>query len=146
MPLPAEVVNFFQSIPASPGGAATGSTSGIQCGFGIAGSFVPNSSASALITISGTLANNTASDGAFAGISIGTGAPPTLGATPIGAVGYPARITNNASTAAVPFPFTMQAIVTGLTLGVGYWIDMQLGAVTGGTATPGNVQITALEL
>ena len=141
-----EVVNFFQNIPASPGGAATGSTSGIQAGFGITGSFVPNSSGAALITITGTLANNTASDGGFAGISMGLGAAPTLGATPIGAVGNPARITNNASTAAVPFPFTMQAIVTGLTLGLGYWIDMQLGAVTGGTVTPGNIEITALEL
>ena len=144
MPLPAEVVNFFQSIPGNPGGAAIGSSGGQQCGFGITGSFVPQSSGAALITITGTLANGTAAGGGYAGINMGTGAAPVLGAAPGGGgVGIRTQFTVGA---AGTVPFTLQAIVTGLTLGAGYWIDMQVGGNNTGTCTPGNITITALEL
>ena len=141
-----EVVNFIQVVPPSPGNAATGSTAGQQAGYGVTGSFVPNSSGAVLITITGTLTNATASGGGFVGISIGTGPAPALGATPRGSVGTEALFTNNASTAGLVMPFTMQAVVTGLTLGVGYWIDMQIFGSVAGTCTPGSIMITALEL
>ena len=148
MPLPAEVVNFFQSIPANPGGAAIGSSGGQQAGFGITGSFVPQSSGAALITITGTLTNAAAAGGGSARISIGLGPAPVLGATLTGGVGVGTLFTLTSLTGAggAVIPFAMQAIVTGLTLGLGYWIDMQIAGNNTGTCTPGNITITALEL
>src|SRR6266851_2139358 len=56
-----------------------------------------------------------------------TGAGTTLGG--LGTLATP-------GTAAAKFPFALNAIVTGLTIGTVYWIDISCTAVTGGTATP----------
>jgi hypothetical protein len=47
-------------------------------------------------------------------------------------------------TAGVPFSKTY--IITGLTAGTAYWIDLQLEAGTGGTAIVRNLEYTAREL
>src|SRR6266851_687392 len=43
-------------------------------------------------------------------------------------------------------PFSVQAVVTGLTVGTAYWVDVGLAAVTGGTASIATVSVSALEL
>ncbi len=43
-------------------------------------------------------------------------------------------------------PFSVQAVVTGLTVGTAYWVDVGLAAITGGTASIATVSVSALEL
>ena len=50
-----------------------------------------------------------------------------------------------ASTTAEKVPFTVCAIVTGLTVGVARWIDVGLAATVGGTATVKDISVTAFE-
>lgn len=132
-----------QSTPANPFGTAN--TTGVM--MGLAGSITPIKSGNVLILITGSLSNNTASDGAKGQIRYGTGAAPTNGAALTGtAVGNQPRALNNASTAALVTPVAFAAIVTGLTLGTAYWIDIALAAITGGTATLSDVTMDILEL
>ena len=51
-----------------------------------------------------------------------------------------------ASTAAGKQGFALTGLVTGLTVGTGYYIDVGLKAVTGGTATIYDLDVTAIEL
>jgi hypothetical protein len=47
--------------------------------------------------------------------------------------------------AAQRLPFSLNAVVTGLTPATAYWIDVGLAAVTGGTAAIKNVSISVVE-
>ena len=51
-----------------------------------------------------------------------------------------------AATIAQKAPFSLSAIVSGLTAGTAIWIDLALTALTGGTAAVENLSITAFEL
>jgi len=79
------------------------------------------------------LGNQTAGDGAKAQLSIGTGSAPASGASATGTVISPvAEVISGAANA--DKTVTLFAAVSGLTLGVQYWIDAQVAAITGGTA------------
>lgn len=141
-PLEPVIVNA-QSTPANPTGTAN--TTGVMMGLGAL--FTPVKSGSVMVMITGSLTNNTASDGAKGQIRYGTGAAPANGAALTGtAVGNQPRALNNASTAALVTPVAFIAIITGLTLGTQYWFDIGLAAITGGTATLTDVTVDVIEL
>ena len=48
--------------------------------------------------------------------------------------------------ATVQVPFSCTAVVTGLTVGTSYWLDLSLAAVVTGTATITGVSVTVVEL
>ena len=95
-------------------------------------------------SITGDVANNTTADGAKLGLYYGTGTAPANAAaitgTAIGAVPVYSAAANNQRV-----PFNITVIITGLTLGTAYWLDLMLGAVTGGTAVVKNLTVTAFE-
>lgn len=127
-----------QAQPANPTG--TTSTGGVM--MGLAGAITPTLTGRVLIIISGNITNGTASDGGSVTIRYGTGTAPSNAAALTGtAVGTSPQ----AVAGTVIAPFSVQAIVTSLTLSTAYWIDLSLAAVTGGTATIANVSISALE-
>lgn len=138
-----------QSQSANPTAPASTSAYTMQ---GLAGAITPVLTGAVLITISGTVLASTvaAGDGIEYQISVGTGAAPTNGAALSGTqYGQPQSSKNPATAIAadVAVPFSVQAVVTGLTKATPYWID--LAAKSLGTASSGSlsaVSISAIEL
>ncbi len=133
---------YSQYNPGDPTGTATASP-GVM--MGLSAMITPAVSGRVQITVTGTIANATAiGDGADARLRYGTGAAPAngdavSGTTAGGLVKYVA------STTAGKVPFALSAIVTGLTVGVAYWIDVSLGQTVGGTATIKDLSVASVE-
>jgi hypothetical protein len=131
------------STPANPTGTA--STTAVM--MGLAGSITPIESGKIVIFINGTISNNAAGDGAKAKIHYGIGTAPINGAALTGtAVGNQPSVINNANMAGARVGFSCIAVITGLTLGSAIWLDLELAAITGGTANIYDVGITAIEV
>lgn len=130
-----------QSQPADP----TGTTSTTMVMMGLAGAITPTSSGRVYFQISGDVAQSTTADGAKWQLSYGTGSAPAnaaaLAGTQVGS-----NPTMTFLTGLLKVPFCSQAIITGLTPGTAYWLDIALAAVTGGTATMTNLSLTAYEV
>lgn len=137
----ASSANTYQSSPASP----TGTTSGSPVMLGLAGAITPNYSGKICVIINGYM-TQTGTGGAFAQIYYGTGTAPTNGAAATGtSVGTSATWLFSSNGACAPY--TAAAIISGLTLGTPIWIDLGFGrAAANGTASMGNVSITAFEI
>jgi len=136
--------NAFATTNSSPGDP-TGTTSTTGVMMGLAGA-ITTRSGRVVVIISGTIKNNTANDGAAVQIRYGTGSAPTnaaaLTGTAVGALQrhVDAGVTNE------EVPFSVSAVVTGLTGGTAYWLDVSLAAITGGTATITGVNVTAFDI
>lgn len=131
----------YQATPSNPTG--TTNTGGLM--MGLAGAITPIVTGRVLIQISGTIKNSGSGDGANVQIRTGTGGAPANAAALTGntAGGLVKFVTAAANQSA---PFSIQAIVTGLTLSTAIWIDVGLAAVTAGTASITDVSISAFEL
>jgi hypothetical protein len=136
---------IYQATPADPTG--TTNTTGLM--MGLAGVTTPLFSGRLLIMVAGNLTNNTgtAGNGAKAQIRYGTGAAPTNGGALAGttAGGFVSAVLMRA-TASDPVPFALHAIVTGLTIGADYWIDLALAAIVAGTGQAKNLSISVTEI
>jgi len=134
-------ITTAQSTPGNPAGT-TNLTGRMM---GLAGAITPVTSGKILIIISGDTSNDTILDGASVQIRYGTGAAPVNGDALTGtAVGGNSR--SNTAVAGELMGFSIQAIVSGLTLSTAYWIDVGLAAITGGTASMADVSISIVEL
>ena len=131
----------YQSSPADPG--TTTSQTGVM--MGLAGSITPAYSGIIMIIISGDMGNNTNNTGVQSQIRYGTGTAPANGAALTGttAGGLIKMTVNNSNNS---MPFGLNAIVTGLTVGTTYWIDISLAAVSNGTAKAKDISISVVEL
>lgn len=124
--------------------ASTSSTTSVMAG--LAGAITPAVTGRVFVLITGYAFNSTISDGVKTQIAWGTGTAPIAGATATGtAVGQGIHQMSDAAANQTGF-FTECWIISGLTLGTAIWIDLQLGAVTGGTANLNNINIVAFEL
>lgn len=134
------------SVSAKPGNpSATGSLTGVMMGLSAGPVITPTTTGRIILIITGDTINNTANDGTLVQAVYGTGTAPVNGATATGTnVGNPVRFINAASTTE-KVPFTVQSIVTSLALNTGLWLDINLAAITGGSATIGDVTISAHE-
>lgn len=130
-----------QATPGAPTG--TTNTSGLM--MGLAGAVTPKSTGNLLILVSGTISNNTASDGAKVQIRYGTGTAPANAAALTGttAGGMPQFVPP--ATGGLKVPFALNAVVTGLSVSTAYWIDVALAAITGGTASISDVSVSVIE-
>ncbi len=135
-----------QSSPADP--ATTTSATGVM--MGLAGSITPTRSGKVLVTISGDMDNNGSGNSVTAQIRTGTGAAPANGAALTGTTqGRNVQATNPTITLSNPvcrFPFSLQAVVTGLTVNTAVWLDLGVSAQGGGTARVRNISISAVEI
>ena len=133
------------STPVNPIG--TTNTTGVMMGMGGTATITPQVTGRVLVTINGQLATNTATDGAKVEIRMGTGGAPSNGTAMAGqGTVYGSQQSYTGVTGALSVPFSSTIIVTGLTVGTAYWIDTDLAAVTGGTATITSVSISAEEM
>lgn len=131
-----------QATPADP----TGTTDGTGKMMGLAGSFTPSNTGKVLIIISGT-SSNTSGNGASVRLRYGTGSAPANGDALTGTLagGTATAATYFTSSGAWKTPFTVSAVVTGLTLSTAYWIDVQVAVITAGTASISGVSVSVIE-
>jgi hypothetical protein len=147
--LTSDGTNWLSKTPASYQGgsvttAGTVSTGGVMAG--LAGSITPGATGRILITVCGYLSSSLA--GAFTGVGLiryGTGTAPAHGAALTGtAVG--AQSLGHSTTANFTLPFSISAVVTGLTLGTAYWLDVVYASNSASsTAKLSNATICAME-
>lgn len=120
---------------------------------GLAGTITPKTTGAVIITISGTVVDpsgTAAGNGIIYQLSYGTGSAPAnaaaLAGTQIGTTqSYTSPTTVIAADTNVPFSTT--AVVTGLTVGTAYWIDLAAKSVaTVSSMGLANVSVTAIEV
>jgi len=134
-----------QATSATPTG--TTSATAVMMGLGALGtpaSITPGVTGRVRLQISGQMANSTINDGVTVDLRYGTGTAPANGAAVTGTLGGISQ-TATSLVAAQRSGFTIQAVVTGLTVGTAYWFDASVLAVTGGTASIFGVTATAVE-
>lgn len=124
--------------------AATGSASEVMAG--LAGAITPAVTGSVMITISGVWKNTAGANTMTYGIYTGTGTAPANGVAVPGTATLQSALPQATSTgASVNIPFSIQAMVTGLTVGTAYWIDLAFNA-SAGTSTISGVTVSATEI
>ncbi len=127
----AKVNVLLNDITGQSAAVTTTSTSLVMAGYGK--TFTPKSTGRVLILLITEANNNTAGDGVSLQINYGTGTAPSSGAAVTGTQASPAA-SITAAAASANVTVTLFAIVTGLTIGTSYWLDLAYAAVTGGTA------------
>lgn len=135
----------YAATPADPTGTAN--TTGLMAG--LAGSITPATSGRLLIMASGNLTNSTATagDGCKTQLSYGTGSAPANAAALTGTqVGNVVSGVLERNTAGDLQGFCCMALVTGLTVGTAYWLDLTEAAIVGGTGQVKNISLIAVEV
>ena len=136
------IPTLFQSNTAAPTGTA--STTLVMAG--CAGSITPSVTGRVLLFVTGNLASNTTNDGGKVQLSFGTGGAPSNGAALTGTqTGTVVTVTADLA-GTDKYGFSSQSLVTTLTVGTTYWLDVAFAAITGGTCALTDVTLTALEL
>jgi hypothetical protein len=124
------LVQLSDSTAYTPAG--TTSTTLVMAGYGQ--TFTPSKTGRVLIILLANVNNNTAGDGVQAVLSYGSGTPPAANSALTGTqAGGTAKETSAAASASNEV--ALAAVVSGLTVGTTYWLDVAYSAVTGGTAT-----------
>ena len=131
--------------------SSTTSTTGVM--LGLAGSITPANSGQVLIIISGDMDNSGAGNGTQVRIRYGTGTAPANGAALTGTTAGTLQkyVNGDATGIGVTFipgrvPFSVNAIVPNLAITTAYWVDLEFGAITGGTARVRDVSMSIVEL
>jgi len=134
-----------QSNTSNPTG--TTSTTGVMMGLGGANTFTPLLSGRILIFVTGTEYNTAGGQGGVIQIRYGTGAAPANGAAPTGSVGGPI-VTGQPDGAGhtETIPMASVVVVSGLTIGTTYWVDVTLASTGSGTTSLSDATITTVEL
>ncbi len=116
----------------------------VMMGLGGTATITPASSGTVWVGFYGLL-TNTGTGGMLTNIQYGTGTAPSNGAastgTTIGNTAGPIPSVSGALT-----NFAVYGIVTGLSAGTTYWLDLQLRSVSGGTSSLQAVTCAAFEI
>lgn len=127
-----------QSSPSDPTGTA--STIGVM--MGLAGAITPTATGKILILISGDAQNTNGGDVSSMQIRYGTGTAPANAAALTGTTA--GGLVKAAGIAAKGTPFSLNAIVSGLSVGTAYWVDISLTA-SANTSAAKDISISILE-
>ena len=136
----------YSAAPANPTG--TTNTTGLM--MGLAGTITPALTGRILVTVTGTIFNTgtTIGNGGKTQLRFGTGSAPANAAALTGtAVGSVLTSVNESTTASTKQPFCCTALISALTLGTAYWLDLSLAQVGGGgTATIADLNFAVAEV
>ena len=138
-----------QSQPGNPTAPASTATYKMQ---GLAGAITPVRTGTVLLIVSGyiTASTTTAGDGILFQLSYGTGSAPANAGTLAGTqVGQIMEYTNPATVTAadIHVPFSVQAVVTALTLATAIWIDLAAKSVATNSAVGlAGISVSAVEI
>ncbi len=136
--LPAVLANVTTAAP-----TLTASATYVHMGLGATASITPVLAGRIAFTISGDIAS-TNGNSATTQLSFGTGTAPTNGTAFTGTqVG--SQVVQTALTGYLVTPFSLTAVVTGLTVGTAYWLDLVLKS-SSGNATVTTVSVSAMEI
>lgn len=120
--------------PTNP--SSTTSTGGVMLGMGVTTCRITPTYATRLqVTFDGNILNTQPSAGATYNMRYGTGAGPANGAALTGTVVGNTQNLSNGSGPANQTSYSMTRIITGLTAGVTYWLDIGVAVVGSGTLT-----------
>lgn len=148
------IANYFSvanavlnAAPANPTGT-TSTAAPKMMGLGATCHITPVNSTRVEFVISGFVSNNTAADGVGYQLSYGTSTAPSNAAAAAGTTfgSAPVQAFTLSGGTSFAIPFHASGIATGLTTGTAYWFDMQLEAITGGTASVQSLTCTAHEV
>lgn len=132
----------YQASPANP----TGTTSTTGKMMGLKGNLSPTSSGAYLIIISGYIINTRANTSGSIQIYTGTGSAPNNAATLTGTTQGTELTATVATANSEDVPFSVNAVVTGLTVGTTYWLDISLASSNAaGTASVKSLSVSAIE-
>src|SRR6266478_2566018 len=129
----------------APAGVFTTNTGGVQGGYGLV--ITPIRSGVVYVHATGDLANSNDLFGASIQLDYGTGTPPAQGV--IAPAGNGQMIGNHLTVYLAGEPTseatgTVIYVLSGLTLGTTYWVDLVIAAVDGGTGRFYNMSIIAI--
>jgi hypothetical protein len=130
------------------GGFENASATAVMCGLGALGAVItPATTTKIYAAVRGTCANDTVGGGSQLQMRYGSGPAPTTGAAAAG-VGLGAAIYAGAGGAPANqnFPFNAGSIITGLTIGTPYWLDLTLNRWVVGNARVLLLSVSAFEL
>jgi hypothetical protein len=126
--------------------ASNASATLLMYGLSSGGTVFTATSPKMLLTITCTLNNGTAGQGVVANGAYGTGTGPAQGAAAVGTTfGLQAIMYSAAANQSVG-GLVIQDVVSSLTVGTTYWMDLQFAWVTGGTANVSNAIAIATEI
>jgi hypothetical protein len=142
---PTGPVGVFQSGSAALA-SPTGPMGTTPLMIGLNGDFVPAATGKIFIAIAGVAVNTTGGGGSV-NISgyYGTGTPPSPGTAVTGTLFSVTQHIITAS-AAAQAGFTVLGLISGLTLGITYWIDLAVSTTTGANAYVKDVKGVAMEI
>jgi hypothetical protein len=141
--LTGQVMGYTDATPSNPS-AGSSSTTGLMMGLAV--TYTPTRSGIVKVHVRGGMTNSTAGDGAAAKLYYGTAPAPPNGNNPTGTQKGAVSQIDYFPTASKYFPFGIDTVIPGLTLGTQYWFDLALLAVTGGTASVNNLEVVITEL
>lgn len=134
----------FKTTNLNPTGA-TSTSALVQMGLGTTCTITPSYGNRVFVQFTGAISNDNASKGGVVLASYGTGTAPGNNSAATGTqIGGQQRFIGGA--AAQLFPFNAGGLLTGLTPGTAYWLDLQVMVLTGGTVAVSVVGCTAYEL
>jgi len=138
----------IQVTPVDP--TTTNSTVGVMMGIGASASITPTFTGKLMIIISGDIDNDTGDNGSQVQIRTGTGTPPINGAaltgTTRGGLVKMIVIASGGATNITRVPFSLNTIISGLTLNTTLWIDISLASITGGVSRVRDISVSVVEL
>jgi hypothetical protein len=130
-----------QYVPSNPTGTA--STAAFVM-MGLANGFTPTTTGALVLQVSGYFSNSSSGDGCATEIRFGTGSAPGNGAALTGSL-LGSFVLGTSEGNGATLPFSHVGYVSGLTLNTTYWWDIAAEAQTGGTCTPSNISMVAIE-
>lgn len=134
--------NCYQATPSNP----TGTTSASPVMMGLAGAITPAGSGKVMLIISGDITNSGSSGNMSIQLSYGTGSAPINGASLAGTQAGAKLISGQAAQAGVSIPFSVNAVITGLTPSTAYWLDLASSISNGNTVSLKDISISACEI
>lgn len=130
----------LQTSPGSPAG--TSSATGVMMGLGTTCKLTPVYSTRIRVEFMGSVENNTSGNTSSINIRYGTGTAPANGVALTGTALLNTVVAGG--TGPQEYPFSIGGIITGLTPGTAYWLDMSLVA-SSNTSTVLNLSCNAME-
>lgn len=137
------VGSYIQRLPSDP--STTTSLTGVMMGMGSTVSVSPSKSGILVINVSGDADNQTNGNGYQMQLRYGTGTAPTNGSSLTGTT-TGSLIVGLSSNSSNRYPFSLNSIVSGLSIGTTYWFDISLASVGGGTSRVRNISFSIHEL
>ncbi len=145
-PTPPISASVVQSTSIAGAGPTVSNSVQLMAGLGATATITPVRSTRCLVIVTCVLASSLDQGALFLSGRFGTGTAPTAGAAVAGTP-WGGLLVGQNSGAAGAMPFTLAAVIPGLTVGTAYWIDVAfMGNQNTYTVTVSNPAFTILEI